>query len=156
MLQLNKIKPKSIHIPVMDQKLSQSPQYRNHFVYALSQWETTLQCNVVTHWLGAFTYSSCPWAIDVYCEHYGEKLPYCERTCLYYICYRNIIGKPASDWTLFALLSSRKETIWIFHQPNWAHGYYTEQCHYDTVNFLPNPHDRHPIAHLWGWYMGCL
>ena len=28
---------------------------RDHFVYAPSQWETTLQCNVVSHWLGAFT-----------------------------------------------------------------------------------------------------
>ena len=26
-----------------------------HFVYALSQWETTLRCNVVSHWLGAYT-----------------------------------------------------------------------------------------------------
>ena len=25
------------------------------FVYAPSQWQTTLQCNVVSHWLGAFT-----------------------------------------------------------------------------------------------------
>ena len=28
---------------------------RDHFVYAPSQWETTLHCNVVSHWLGAFT-----------------------------------------------------------------------------------------------------
>ena len=35
--------------------------YRNHFVYAPSQWETTLQCNVVSHWLGAFT----TWSLDV-------------------------------------------------------------------------------------------
>ena len=28
---------------------------RDHFVYAPSQWETTLQCNVVFHWLGACT-----------------------------------------------------------------------------------------------------
>ena len=26
---------------------------RNHFVYASSQWETTLHCDVVSHWLGA-------------------------------------------------------------------------------------------------------
>ena len=29
--------------------------YRDHFVYAPSQWEATLQCNVVSHWLGACT-----------------------------------------------------------------------------------------------------
>ena len=28
---------------------------RDHFVYAPGQWETTLQCNVVSHWLGTFT-----------------------------------------------------------------------------------------------------
>ena len=31
------------------------PVYRDHFVYAPSQWETTLHCNVVSHWLGAYT-----------------------------------------------------------------------------------------------------
>ena len=28
---------------------------RDHFVYAPSKWENTLQCNVVSHWLGACT-----------------------------------------------------------------------------------------------------
>ena len=28
---------------------------RDHFVFAPSQWETTLHCNVVSHWLGANT-----------------------------------------------------------------------------------------------------
>ena len=28
---------------------------RDHFVYVPSQWETTLQCNIVSHWLGAYT-----------------------------------------------------------------------------------------------------
>ena len=27
---------------------------KDHFVYAPSQWETTLQCNVVSHWLDTF------------------------------------------------------------------------------------------------------
>ena len=29
-------------------------------------------------------------------------------------------------------------------------------CHYNMVNFLPNPHNRHSIAHPLGWDMGCL
>ena len=29
--------------------------HRDHFVYAFSQWETTLQCNIVSHWLGPYT-----------------------------------------------------------------------------------------------------
>ena len=32
---------------------------RDQFVYALIQWETMLQCNVVSHWLGAYTKD--PW-----------------------------------------------------------------------------------------------
>ena len=28
---------------------------RDHFVNAPNQWETTLHCNVVSHWLGAYT-----------------------------------------------------------------------------------------------------
>ena len=28
---------------------------RDHIVYAPGQWETTLQCNIVSHWLSAFT-----------------------------------------------------------------------------------------------------
>ena len=28
---------------------------RGHFVYAPTQWEVTLQCNIVSHWLGAYT-----------------------------------------------------------------------------------------------------
>ena len=31
------------------------PCYRDHFVNAPTQWETTLQCNVVSHWPGTFT-----------------------------------------------------------------------------------------------------
>ena len=28
---------------------------QEYFLYAPSQWETTLHCNVVSHWLGAYT-----------------------------------------------------------------------------------------------------
>ena len=31
---------------------------RDHFVNVPSQWETMLQCNIVSHWLGAYTKSS--------------------------------------------------------------------------------------------------
>ena len=32
---------------------------KDRFVYAPSQWETTLHCNVVSHWLGAYKNSPC-------------------------------------------------------------------------------------------------
>ena len=30
------------------------------------------------------------------------------------------------------------------------------QCHYNAVDFLQNLHNKHSIAHHWGWGMGCL
>ena len=41
--------------------------YRDHFVNAPSQWEMTLHCNVISHWLDAFT----KWSLMV---HWGTKL----------------------------------------------------------------------------------
>ena len=45
---------------------------RDHFVYAPSQWETTLQCNVVLHWLGActrdFVYAPSQWETTLHCN----------------------------------------------------------------------------------------
>ena len=38
-------------------------QFKDHFEYAPSQWETTLQCNVASHWLAAYTKWSLPIAI---------------------------------------------------------------------------------------------
>ena len=32
----------------------------------------------------------------------------------------------------------------------------TVRCRYNTVNFLPNPHNRHPINRPWGRHMGYL
>ena len=40
---------------------------RVHFVYAPSQWETTLHCNVVSHWLGAYTkWSLLSWKTSIH------------------------------------------------------------------------------------------
>ena len=46
--------------------LATASQYINtsdwaHFVYAPSQWETTLHCNVVSHWLGGYAKWSLEW-----------------------------------------------------------------------------------------------
>ena len=37
---------------------------KDHFGYGLGQWETTLHCNVVSHWLSPNT----KWAIDIRCR----------------------------------------------------------------------------------------
>ena len=37
---------------------------RDHFLYEPSQWETTLPCNVVSHWLGTYTKRTLPSSND--------------------------------------------------------------------------------------------
>ena len=43
--------------------------HRDRFVYAPSQWETKLQCNVTSHWLGA--YINDPW-LQQDINHYNK------------------------------------------------------------------------------------
>ena len=51
--------------------------YKGHFVYAPSQWETTLYCNVVSHWLGAYTklFLDVYWNILIFCIHLTHISP---------------------------------------------------------------------------------
>ena len=44
-------------MPLVTTKLAslQLLVFRDHFVHAPSQWETALQCNIVSHWLGAYS-----------------------------------------------------------------------------------------------------
>ena len=42
--------------------------FRDHFVYAPSKWETKLHCNVISHWLGAYTKWSL--LVEVMACHY--------------------------------------------------------------------------------------
>ena len=44
----------SDYMPCKSGKCNYLYMPRGHFMYAPSQWETTLQCNVVSHWLGAY------------------------------------------------------------------------------------------------------
>ena len=41
------------------------PLNMDHFVYAFNQWGATLHCNVVSHWLGAYTKWSCPLCLQI-------------------------------------------------------------------------------------------
>ena len=47
------VKPFSEYILFISRK--QRKNTRDHFVHAPSQWEMTLHCNVISHWLGAYT-----------------------------------------------------------------------------------------------------
>ena len=42
---------------------------RDHFVNAPSQWETTLQCNVASHWLGTYSKWSLQYALKTESRH---------------------------------------------------------------------------------------
>ena len=45
--------------------------YRDHSVHVPTQWETTLHCSVVSHWLGAYT-ESC---LNLYSTSGPQRLP---------------------------------------------------------------------------------
>ena len=45
-----------------------------HFVYVHSQWVTTLQCNVVSHWLGAYKNDPCT-VLGKYSDKSQNKIP---------------------------------------------------------------------------------
>ena len=50
---------------------------REHFVDASSQWETTLHCNVVSHWLGAYTICSLlVWILTLKCMSQSYAVKY--------------------------------------------------------------------------------
>ena len=51
---LNYLKQSSVPFILLP-TINISHQYRNHFVYAPSQWETALHCNIASHWMGTYT-----------------------------------------------------------------------------------------------------
>ena len=60
--------------------------FRDHFVYAASQWETTLHCNVIYHWLGAYT-------IMDWCDLFSNILAGCftgKQLLLYFFLYLSL------------------------------------------------------------------
>ena len=60
---------------------------RDHFVYAPNQWEKTLQCNVISHWLGAHRKLTPPlaqWAKKKSCN--------CHKKWLHSaLCYKHLL-----------------------------------------------------------------
>ena len=46
-------------------------QCRHHFVYVPNQWETTLQCDVISQWLGTYTKWSLSMFTKVHDDTYG-------------------------------------------------------------------------------------
>ena len=59
-------------VECLQQGLIMSKDLQDQFVYVPSQWETTLQCNVVSHWLGTFT----KWCLDLIQDLLSGQLDY--------------------------------------------------------------------------------
>ena len=62
--------------------------HRGNFVYAPRQWESRLQCNVVSHWLSAFTewsFGHSDHGNGLWCDKYISG---CHRLCLYFLLLR--------------------------------------------------------------------
>ena len=47
--------------------------YRDHSVYAPSQWEMALHCNAISHWFGAYTEWSLTYSSDCHITRYTSK-----------------------------------------------------------------------------------
>ena len=90
---------------------------------APSQWETSLQSNVVSHWLGANLESA-----------------------LWLYSFRQTQGNQCNQHPLSKLMVTihwpqGQNIVWYIHP-----GVNTVRCRYNAVNFLPNPHKIHLIA----------
>ena len=71
------------------------------FVYALSQWDTTLHCNVVSHWLGAYT-----------------------KWCLHFLLFAILLGLTAQYLRWFPKIqrTPSSHVTWWIHHPNLTWG----------------------------------
>ena len=116
---------------------------RDHFVNAPSQWEMTLHCNVVSHWLGAYT----KWSLKTWigpCS--GEA--WCWIKCrpptqlLFRLAY--------ADKKLSSLLSNFYKNVFIawyliriFHRESWyiqlkQHGWHIASLNFKCIFFQRN------------------
>ena len=98
--------------------------YRDRCVYAPSQWETTLHCNVLSHWLGAYMYE----AGMILCIHnvYTQNHP-----CLY-MPYLNTADKLLGAYLEYF---GENKLIW--------------RPHNDTVKPVCNDHLYNKMYYLW-------
>ena len=88
---------------------------RDIFVYAPCQWETMLQCNVASHWLGAYTKWSLLWS--------GRCQPSTICKCLDWYPHKWLQSLPLI-WRLGASLApnlqmSCTDVTWFSHDMTW-------------------------------------
>ena len=111
--------------------------YRDHFVYTPSQWETTLHCNVVSHWLRAFTKWSLHavlWSQPKHCHH-----------CLCVSQLIKYLGKYAFSFLYFSEFYSHEYRIlFLWHDPQVFRPfqYKIQQCIYSLIIRLISKHQE--------------
>ena len=81
---------------------NKSGNTRDYFVYAPNQWETTLQCNVVSHWLAAYTKQSLEWTQTVI-----YKVPF-EVMATSFWCYGSLQRSPSTTQSFYFLQITAK------------------------------------------------
>ena len=85
--------------------------HRDHFVYAPSQWETTLQCNVVSHWLGACCLlSTKPFMDPLNIWTIGKKLKWMVNKIF---CHENLFCKCCLENVCYLV------QIWMHQETKW-------------------------------------
>ena len=120
---------------------------KDHFVYAPSQWEATLQCNIIPHWLGASTerssYKSSQ-SSQLWMQHHIRVLTSCGQTTIWGISFNEIpfiVVRPHDVITLI---------IWVFQifwstYPSLKSNWWVLPVHvlsfpdWETCQFLVSP-----------------
>ena len=97
------------------------------------------------------------WGFDDFCESWQNNTCRDNNTCrIFYSILVNSLC-PCDCVLNNGGRSVRLSDIWdVFYELKICPTFLTVQCCYNLVHFLPNPPNRHPIAHLCRWAMGCL
>ena len=69
---------------------------REHFVHAPSQWRTMLHCNIVSHWLGAYTKWSL-WVVVTKIWRGNTDYPYLNRRSMFSLSKANHVTKVSPE-----------------------------------------------------------
>ena len=85
---INPLHAKFFHMKHENISTYSSTDIRDHFAYAPSQWEMMLHCNVISHWLGAYTKWSL-WYDTGSCSWNPSSCK--TKTHLFYMFYFNIM-----------------------------------------------------------------
>ena len=123
-----------------------------------SLYSSQIQLNtIVICWICLLCLCSVQWSVIVWLTHCGLVLP-CDVVGLGSILDRVLACCPTAPshylihcWFIFSkILQKHINTFSVAVLLIWFTKKCAVQCHYNVANFLPKPHNRHPIACPWG------